>query len=211
VPLTREGDDSTWHLFDAPRLAAMKRGAILLNTSRGAVVETAALKEALRSGRLAAAVLDVWENEPDIDQELLGMVALGTPHIAGYSLDGKMNGVRMVYNALCSFLSVNLNTLPPFHLPDPDITRLIFPAGAASDEEGVSSIVPACYGVARDDRRLRSMLSLSPAERPVYFRSLRRLYPVRREFLATAVSVPSSRATAATLLRELGFTVSALL
>jgi erythronate-4-phosphate dehydrogenase len=211
VPLTREGTDPTWHLFDERRLAAMKHGSILINTARGAVVDNPALRNALHSGHLAAAVLDVWENEPAIDPGLLGAAAIGTPHIAGYSLDGKMNAVRMIYNALCNYLSINPITLPPFSLPDPEIARLSFPSDAAPDEEGVSRIVSACYDIIRDDRKLRGMLALDPPPRGKYFQGLRRQYPVRREFLATTVSVAPARATAATLLRELGFSVVPLL
>ena len=83
---------------------AYRGGAFLLNTSRGSVVETGALKRAVESGHLAGCVLDVWEGEPDIDVELLERVVLGTPHIAGYSFDGKVNGTRMIYEAACRFL-----------------------------------------------------------------------------------------------------------
>ncbi|HTY58756.1 MAG TPA: 4-phosphoerythronate dehydrogenase, partial [Bacteroidota bacterium] len=100
VPLTRTGSDPTYHLFDAGRIGRMKPGSILLNTSRGAVVETAPLSRALRDGHIAAAVIDVWEGEPLIDTGLLGLAALGTPHIAGYSIDGKVKAAGMVRAAL---------------------------------------------------------------------------------------------------------------
>ena len=84
----------------------MKPGSILLNTSRGSVVVGADLKTAFSTGHLGAAVLDVWENEPSIDVELLQRVALGTPHIAGYSFDGKVAGTRMLYDALCGHFQI---------------------------------------------------------------------------------------------------------
>ena len=101
VPLTRSGEDATYHLFDAGRLARMKPGAVLLNASRGAVIPTSALKRALTAGHPAAAVLDVWENEPEVDLELLSRTALGTAHVAGYSMEGKLNAVRLVREAFC--------------------------------------------------------------------------------------------------------------
>ena len=101
VPLTRSGEDATYQLFDAGRLARMKPGAVLINASRGAVVPTSALKRALAGGHLAAAILDVWDNEPDVDLELLSRTALGTAHIAGYSMEGKLNAVRLVREAFC--------------------------------------------------------------------------------------------------------------
>jgi erythronate-4-phosphate dehydrogenase len=134
TPLAREGEDATFHLFDATRLQAMKCGSMLINTSRGAVVDNAALKTALQSGHLAAAILDVWENEPDIDVELLRLVEIGTPHIAGYSLDGKLNGTHQIYLAACEFIGVAPqwrleSALPPVRqpliaLPLPDILPL---------------------------------------------------------------------------------------
>ena len=115
VPLTRTGSDATYHLFDENRIRKMKHGAILFNTSRGAVVETEALKRTLLDKHLAAAVIDVWEGEPNISASLLELVTLGSPHIAGYSLDGKVNALRINYEAVCRFLSIpidrDINTL----------------------------------------------------------------------------------------------------
>ncbi|MBM2845533.1 MAG: Erythronate-4-phosphate dehydrogenase, partial [Bacteroidetes bacterium] len=108
VPLARSGSDATYHLFDETRLCRMKRGSVLINTSRGAVVETNALRAVLASKQLSTAILDVWEDEPGIDLTLLNNVMLGTAHIAGYSLDGKLNALRMVYGEVCRFLGVSV-------------------------------------------------------------------------------------------------------
>jgi len=96
TPLNLEGIDRTFHLADHVFFDSLRPGCIFLNTSRGAVMDTVALKSALAAGRLGGAVLDVWENEPDIDIELLRMVDLSTPHIAGYSFDGKIAGMTMI-------------------------------------------------------------------------------------------------------------------
>ncbi len=88
TPLTFEGEDKTFHLADDKFFKSLKKGCIFINASRGGVVDSSALKAAIEESRLNATVLDVWENEPDIDVELLEMVDIGTPHIAGYSLDG---------------------------------------------------------------------------------------------------------------------------
>ena len=103
TPLTREGDNRTFHLADEAFFGHLKEGAVLLNASRGAVVDSAALKEAIDDERLGPVVLDVWENEPNIDVELLGQVDLASPHIAGYSFDGKIAGLIMIYRAVCEF------------------------------------------------------------------------------------------------------------
>ena len=102
TPLTRDGAHPTFHLCDAGFPELMRPGAQLFNSGRGEVVDTAALKAALKSGRISAAVLDVWENEPGIDRELLDLVRIGTPHIAGYSTDGKANGTAMAVQPPCS-------------------------------------------------------------------------------------------------------------
>ena len=92
TPLTREGQDKTYHLADDKFFASLKTGCVFINTCRGAVHDTAALKAAIQNKKLGAVILDVWENEPNIDCELLRMVDISTPHIAGYSLDGKIAG-----------------------------------------------------------------------------------------------------------------------
>ena len=89
VPLYKEGKYKTMHLADAAFFGSLQRRPVIINTSRGEVIETGALLRALDSGQIADAVIDVWENEPDINLELLGKVFIGTPHIAGYSADGK--------------------------------------------------------------------------------------------------------------------------
>ena len=89
TPLIREGKYQTFHLADRTFFQKLQRRPYLLNTSRGEVVETEALLEALDTGTVTEAVIDVWENEPHISQELLNKVFIGTPHIAGYSADGK--------------------------------------------------------------------------------------------------------------------------
>ena len=103
VPLEKVGKYPTYHLGNKKLFAAMKTNAFYINSSRGTVCDNAALKEALKAGEIAGAVLDVWENEPNLDLELLDMLEFGTPHIAGYSADGKANGTAMSVNALSEF------------------------------------------------------------------------------------------------------------
>ncbi|MEK7996351.1 MAG: 4-phosphoerythronate dehydrogenase, partial [Planctomycetota bacterium] len=106
TPLTFEGPDKTHHLADERFLGSLKEGCVFVNASRGGVVDSRALKAAVRSGRLRAIVLDVWENEPAIDLELLKMVDIGTPHVAGYSLDGKIGGLIMIYKSVCEYFGL---------------------------------------------------------------------------------------------------------
>jgi len=208
VPLTRTGEDATFHLFDSRRIAGMKPGSILINTSRGSVVETRAVKDALRSGHLSAAVLDVWEGEPSIDAELLELVMLGTPHIAGYSLDGKVNAVRMIREAACRFLSDDSTWNPEGDLPAPDVARISL-EGGGNPEEQLQTAVRSCYDIASDDRNLRGLLDVPPQSRPLFFSQLRSGYRIRREFSAVRVDVPPELESLRKVINAVGFRVEA--
>jgi len=210
VPLTRTGPDATWHLLDRRRLAALPPTAVLINTSRGPVIDNRALREVLRTGQPRPVVLDVWEDEPRLDPDLLARVALATPHVAGYSLEGKFNGAVMIYHALCRFLNVppapDVQTL--LHLPPPP--PLDLDARGRSDQHALTQALTALYDVEADDRRLRRLLDLPPADQPAYFDQLRRDYPVRREAPALAVRLahpPQAHSALADKLRQLRFRV----
>src|SRR5690606_6723194 len=99
TPLTKTGPHATYHLIDAPQLARMKPDAWLLNAARGTVTSNEALLGVLKNQQIEAVMLDVWENEPTPDLALLQRTALATPHIAGYSYDGKVAGTIMLYHA----------------------------------------------------------------------------------------------------------------
>ena len=119
VPLTREGEDATWHLFDAKRIASLRPDQFLINSSRGPVVDNAALKAALQAKRLRGAVLDVWEGEPEPDRELMDLLDIATPHIAGYSADGKANGTTASVHTVASVLGLPLADWAPAGIPAP--------------------------------------------------------------------------------------------
>lgn len=208
VPLTREGPDATHHMIDEALLARLKPGVILVNTSRGAVARTAALKAAIAARRVAACVLDVWEHEPSIDAELLGAAALATPHIAGYSYDGKVGGTRMVLEALCRHFGLDRAWDPAPLMPPPARRRVALPAGV-DPCRAVSRAMAAAYDIEADDARLRGLLREPPDRRGPYFTALRKNYPVRREFPETTVELAGPDATARAALEALGFPVIA--
>ncbi len=182
VPLTYQGIYKTYRLFDENRLLKMKQGSFLINTSRGFVVSGEGLKKALDKKHLSGAVLDVWENEPDIDAKLLEALTIGTPHIAGYSFEGKINGAEMVYNALCRYFNLEKNwnkTKAQLRYDNPPIEI----GRSFSDDYGIiNNLVKNLYDIERDDIELRKIIFLPELERPKYFESLRRDYPIRREF-----------------------------
>ena len=130
VPLMQGGPCPTHHLANKAFFASLRRHPLFFNTSRGGVVETDALKEALREGLIRQAVIDVWEREPLVDRELLCMARITTPHIAGYSADGKARASQMVLDALCrafSLPSAKADTPPAAEEPydvDVDSRRL---------------------------------------------------------------------------------------
>lgn len=164
TPLNRSGAYQTFHLADAGFFAALRRKPFIINTSRGEVIETGALLEALRKGSVGDAVIDTWENEPDVHPELLQRVFLGTPHIAGYSADGKSNATRMALEALCRFFHIQADfTIVPPALP---------PATYSSDPEEAFLQV---YDPTRDSDALKS--------HPEAFEHLRGNYPLRREVI----------------------------
>jgi erythronate-4-phosphate dehydrogenase len=207
TPLTREGIDKTFHLADAFFFAQLKPGAVFVNASRGAVVETAALKAAIRAGRLGAVVLDVWEGEPNIDVELLGMVDLASPHIAGYSFDGKVAGMIMIYRSLCERFGLAPEFDVTDFLPVPEIPRLEVETGDAGDDELLARIAERIYSISRDDRDTRQIANQPRESRGRFFDSLRKNYPVRREFQNTTVALDKPCESLARKLRGIGFVV----
>jgi erythronate-4-phosphate dehydrogenase len=204
VPLTRTGSDPTYHLFDAARLKAMKPGSLLINTSRGAVVETRALESALLGRHIAAAVLDVWEGEPAIDAALLRRVSLGTSHIAGYSIDGKVNAAGMIRAALSRFLNNPSAWDPSREIPSPPDPSVVLP-GRGTTEEILEQAVKACYDIECDDRLLRGLFDVPREERGRYFMGLRTGYRLRREFACMNVVTGSADISLRGVLAGVGF------
>lgn len=206
VPLTRDGLYPTYHFFGASRIRRMKKGAILINTSRGAVAETGALKEALQGHHLGGAVLDVWEGEPGIDPDLLAAADIGTPHIAGYSFDGKFHAARILFDALARFSGVDATWQPPGTLPPPVSTDIAAPESLRG-EDAVRFLVRQCYDIRVDDQALRAVLGRPAADRDATFRALRTNYRDRREFPATTIHIPPGSHAITPVLAALGFQV----
>ncbi|TFG59067.1 MAG: 4-phosphoerythronate dehydrogenase, partial [Spirochaetales bacterium] len=156
VPLNKRGPDATWHLAGNDFFRKMKPGCVFINSARGAVVETDALLEAMEKGKVSHAVIDTWEGEPALRQDLLERVDLGTPHIAGYSFDGKVTGTAMVYRAACAFLGVKPEWVPDKLLPAPEIPEIRVSAAGRAEEDVLWEIVHRIYDITADDRRLRA-------------------------------------------------------
>ena len=199
VPLEYEGEDKTFHLADEEFLNKLTQKQFIINASRGEVVDNAALRKVLEKRSIAGGVLDVWENEPEIDLELLNLLDYATPHIAGYSTDGKVNGTSMSVNALAKFfnLSERLQNWYPDNVPVPENTVIESPADG-SLEEKLLYIVSQSYNIADDTKALK--------QTPQDFEKLRGNDPLRREFgIFTVVNADSQ---CAEVLKNLGFKVN---
>lgn len=200
-------DASTRHLFDAARLAALKPGTWLINASRGAVVDNAALRSLLPQRPDLKAVLDVWEGEPQADVELAALCQLATPHIAGYSLDGKLRGTAQIYQACCRALGVAEQVSLADLLPAPWLSELSID-GSADPAWALASICRAVYDPRRDDADFRRSLVGDADTRRAGFDRLRKHYPMRREIDGLRVRIQGDSAPLAALVRALGATVS---
>lgn len=205
TPLTFEREDKTVHLADGKFFKSLKKGCIFINASRGGVVDSSALKTAIEESRLQATVLDVWENEPNIDIELFEMVDFGTPHIAGYSLDGKIAGMIMIYKEACEYFELEVKFDIDSFLPVPAIPELKINTQSVSEQDVLLGVVEKIYDIKADDVRLRRMLEESAKERGKYFDSLRKNYPVRREFQNTRIIVEDKNSSLARKLKGIGF------
>ncbi len=199
VPLNRSGEDITLHLINQATLGLMRPGSWLFNTSRGEVVDGDSLKSSLAAGRLAGAVIDVWENEPSVDLELLEQVTLATPHIAGYSTDGKRNGTVQVVRKLGNHFNLLVASWEPPGIPEPSDPVITLDGRDVSLETLVSRAILHTYDVTDDDSRFRS----DPGE----FEKQRGNYPARREFPAYKIKLLNCPAAAREIFAALGFSV----
>jgi len=219
VPLTKSGHNATFHMFDAKSIAIFaqpeagleKRRPILINSSRGPVVDNKALLDAIASKKLSGAILDVWEGEPNIMADLLDGgypgkcvgVDLGTPHIAGYSLDGKVNGTRMIHRAACGFFGMKLTWEPP--LPQPQVPNLEVTVGAGEDNEDVlRRAIRQIYDITADDAALRKIVGATDGI-GVNFDKFRAEYPIRREFFNTKLTLQGASESLKEKFAALGF------
>ncbi|UUY07260.1 4-phosphoerythronate dehydrogenase PdxB [Pseudomonas sp. J452] len=173
-------DATTRHLIGARELQQLRPGSWLINASRGAVVDNQPLLGHLRAGADLQVVLDVWEGEPQVDPELAALCQIATPHIAGYSLDGKLRGTAQIYQAYCAANGlaeqVQLsNLLPPAWLNELSLHA------KATPEWALATLCRAVYDPRRDDADFRRSLVGSAEQRKVAFDALRKHYPYRRE------------------------------
>lgn len=205
VPLVRQGPYPTFHMLNRKILDRLSPNQVLINTSRGAVFDNPELKAALRAQRIDGAILDVWEDEPQIDYTLLNLVDIGTPHIAGSSLDGKIRATEMVCEAVHAFCRIpspwNGNSL----YSDPEI---IYPERGTGGRDAVASVLLQAYDILEDDRNLRKLGSApSISAAGTRFDRLRSQYSFRPEFRHYIVALDEQHIQLSDTFESLGFQV----
>jgi erythronate-4-phosphate dehydrogenase len=206
VPLTSDGSYPTHNLLDMEFLSQLNDDVILINTARGGVINEVALKNHLACHENMKVVLDVWEDEPNIDLDLLTQSDIGTPHIAGYSADGKIHATEMIFGSVCEYFKLDHKWNPDFELPVTNSLEL--PLGSElDDQDAIQMAILASYDVRGDSASLRQLPGISIEQRGQYFDELRKNCPVRREFPATVFHLPEGRKTLAGKLKQLGFNV----
>jgi erythronate-4-phosphate dehydrogenase len=197
VPLTTDGPHPTKNLFDEQRLAHVNSKTLLVNASRGGVIDGHGLLRHLQSAHIYAA-LDVWPDEPYISPELLDLVTVATPHVAGYSREGKLTGTSMIYTAFCTNFGISVGDEAS------DIeTRPLEISSTIPVKEGLRHLVLSISKLERDDKALRTLSPVQADDSRVHIDSLRSAYPERHEFKSYSINGVSD--TVAGQLHKLGF------
>jgi erythronate-4-phosphate dehydrogenase len=197
VPLTYDGPYKTHHLADAHFLSGLARRPVLINTSRGEVVQGPAIPAAMEQGHISGFLADVWENEPYPDPELLNKALIATPHIAGYSVEGKANGTAACVRAASRHFGLGLDDWYPGNLPSPAEPLIRIATGGKLASRVLAEAILKCYDIQADDASLRS--------EPQAFEKLRNYYPPRREFGAYRILLEPFRQDMMTQLESIGF------
>jgi len=206
VPLERKGPDATVDMADRRFFRALRQGVVFLNTSRGQVVVEEALAEAIDRQKVSLAILDVWQNEPEIDEQLVRRAFLGTADIAGYSHDGKVNATLMVCEALCEYLQRRMDVTASGFLPPPEVPRVDLSKLPGSDQDVLREAIRHVYDIRKDDLDLRRAVR-DKKTRGKRFDMLRKACPHRRKFHNTELVLPAGRATLARKAEALGFRI----
>ncbi|MGD2171568.1 MAG: 4-phosphoerythronate dehydrogenase [Gammaproteobacteria bacterium] len=204
TPLTRGGPHPTFHLFDGSRLRTLARDCLLINTARGSVVDNEALLELSRRRDDLRLFLDTWEHEPLISTELLRRVDLATPHIAGYSVEGRLRGTQAVLDAAAGHFGWTPGWQMSHCLPP---GRHLHPAAGAGMLEFWQGLFREHFEITRDHEALVGGIDLDDEARARHFDSLRRVYPDRLEYPRFSVD-PENAGDCAVALKELGFEVA---
>lgn len=204
VPLTCDGPYPTHHMVDSRFLERLSPSQFLINSSRGAVFESRAVKAALVERRIEGVAIDVWEGEPGIDYSLLELADIGTPHIAGNSLDGKITAAEMTREALFRYLGKPLGQ--PMKAVYPE-NRILRPEPGISPQDSVLSVLLQAFDVCREDEDLRALQGATNEKAAESFERLRTRRPLRPEFCHFTVDLDKRHIHLASVFKDLGFRI----
>jgi erythronate-4-phosphate dehydrogenase len=197
VPLQHHSPFGTYHMANQAFFGRMKRKPLLINTSRGEVVETPSLISALDSGKISGFIADVWEDEPRVNLKALSRAFLATPHIAGYSAEGKANGTAACVRALSRHFGLGIDNWVPGGLPEPGHPIIRLRSTGKTPEELLCEAMLLTYDIKIDDRSFRAA--------PGDFEKLRDHYPARREPGAFRIELNPENAEMMGILEQAGF------
>ncbi|MBL7002956.1 MAG: 4-phosphoerythronate dehydrogenase [Gammaproteobacteria bacterium] len=207
VPLITSGKHPTLHLANKAFFEKLSNNGIFINTSRGDVVVENELLYKLKTQPTFNAILDVWENEPNIDPELLTLASIASPHIAGYSLDGKVRGTEMIYHALCKDLNIAPQWKALDGLPKPGLLSMSFSENI-DNADLLYQAVTSCYDSRDDDSLLRQ--TVIDKKQGLSFDGLRKNYRARREFSCLQINLANDKVEISQQLSQLGFNTKLL-
>lgn len=199
TPLTYEGADKTFHLADNHFFEKCKKNLIFINSSRGEVMDTQAVLMALSENKITDAIIDCWEHEPNIKLELLEKAFIATPHIAGYSKDGKANGTNMSVQAISRKFNLGIDHWECQQVELPASTTIFIDGAGKTEQEILAEAILATYPIWEDSKRLK--------QSPETFENQRGDYPLRREFPVYTVELINAEKNIVGRLVDLGFNV----
>ena len=207
VPLVKHKPWPTERMADYLFFEQLKPGAVFINSARGSVCDYDALLTARQGGAVSNAVIDVWDPEPAIRTDVLKLVDIASPHIAGHSYEGKLNGTVACYNELCNFFELPRNWNVAESLPEPDIPSIQIDCSGRDDEEVLHEIIRQVYDIETDDRLIREAAIRNEIDRARNFDVLRKNYRMRREFMNTEVDAQNASRELKRKIHALGFVV----
>ncbi|WP_347840875.1 4-phosphoerythronate dehydrogenase PdxB [uncultured Draconibacterium sp.] len=200
VPLNESGEDATYHLANEEFLQSLTKKPLIINSCRGEVTDNEAIYNAIEANDIDGFIVDCWENEPDISLDLLNLSDFGTPHIAGYSKDGKANGTKMSVQALSKFFGLGIDNWEPQEIEKPTNTTIEINGNQRREYSILAEAILSTYDIENDDDNLR--------EAPLKFEQLRGDYPVRREFATYSVKAENINNDTLNKLKNLGFSIA---
>ena len=205
VPLVKEGPWPTAHMADYRFFEQLKPGALFINAARGSVCDYDALLEAQAAGAVSRMVIDVWSPEPAFRTDVLKMADLASPHIAGHSYEGKLNGTIACYNELCNFFEIPKTWDIEASLPEPHVPTLETDCTSRDDQDVLHEIIQQVYDIETDNRLIHEAAVHDEIDRARNFDALRKGYRTRREFMNTTVTLSNASEGLMQKVQALGF------